>query len=410
MTETECGSRIITSPGAEFAETALFWEGCPTILRTPGGKFFAGWYGGGTREPSPYNCNLLRSSSDGGRTWGPPELVIAGIPEARSRAIDIQLWLDPRGRMWLFWTQRDDNFAADDPRHLHTWALVCAHPDAPRPEWEGPRHCANGFVRCAPTALSNGAWLLCAYDWRGDRYHYCESRDEGCTWEPRTGGRKLPTRFDETMVLERRTPGELLMFARSNCGRYALSRSQDYGATWSPAAPGPLTAADSRLFVRRLRSGRVLLILNNHEIIHRRDMCAFLSDDDGETFPHRLLLDPRDAVSYPDAVEDETGAITVVYDHLRMPNGEILLSRFREADILAGQFVSADALSFGEAFSAALTSISNVGPGIGALGPTSNFGALSDLSTFVLTWTMLLGRLEIIPVLVLFFPALWRHK
>lgn len=78
--------------------------------------------------------------------------------------------------------------------------------------------------------------------------------------------------------------------------------------------------------------------------------------------------------------------------------------------LLSTVVVSADALSFGEAFSAALTSISNVGPGIGALGPTSNFGALSDLSTFVLTWTMLLGRLEIIPVLVLFFPALWRHK
>ncbi|MBR7146998.1 MAG: TrkH family potassium uptake protein [Oscillospiraceae bacterium] len=78
--------------------------------------------------------------------------------------------------------------------------------------------------------------------------------------------------------------------------------------------------------------------------------------------------------------------------------------------LLSAVVVSADALSFGEAFSAALTSISNVGPGIGALGPTSNFGALSDLSTFVLTWTMLLGRLEIIPVLVLFFPALWRHK
>lgn len=78
--------------------------------------------------------------------------------------------------------------------------------------------------------------------------------------------------------------------------------------------------------------------------------------------------------------------------------------------MLSAVVVSADALSFGEAFSAALTSISNVGPGFGVLGPTSNFGALSDLSTFVLTWTMLLGRLEIIPVLVLFFPTLWRHK
>ena len=77
---------------------------------------------------------------------------------------------------------------------------------------------------------------------------------------------------------------------------------------------------------------------------------------------------------------------------------------------LAASIVSLDGVGFLEAFSASLTTISNVGPGLGALGPLSNFGALSDLSTFVLTWTMLLGRLEIIPVLVLFFPALWRHK
>ncbi len=77
---------------------------------------------------------------------------------------------------------------------------------------------------------------------------------------------------------------------------------------------------------------------------------------------------------------------------------------------LASLVVSIDALGFTEAFTAALTCISNVGPGLGALGPLSNFGALSDASTFVLTWVMLLGRLEIIPVLVLFFPSLWRKK
>ena len=78
--------------------------------------------------------------------------------------------------------------------------------------------------------------------------------------------------------------------------------------------------------------------------------------------------------------------------------------------LLSAVVVSTDALTFGEAFSAALTCISNVGPGIGALGPTSNFGALSDPSTFLLTWVMLLGRLEIVPILILFFPSLWKKK
>ncbi len=77
---------------------------------------------------------------------------------------------------------------------------------------------------------------------------------------------------------------------------------------------------------------------------------------------------------------------------------------------LAAAVVSIDALGFAESFTAALTTISNVGPGLGALGPLSNFSSLSDVSTLVLSATMLLGRLEIIPVLILFFPSLWHKK
>ena len=72
--------------------------------------------------------------------------------------------------------------------------------------------------------------------------------------------------------------------------------------------------------------------------------------------------------------------------------------------------VSLDDVGFGTSFSASLTCISNVGPGVGLLGPASNFGILSDLSTFTLTWVMLFGRLELVPVLVLFFPTMWRKK
>lgn len=72
--------------------------------------------------------------------------------------------------------------------------------------------------------------------------------------------------------------------------------------------------------------------------------------------------------------------------------------------------VSLDEVSFTAAFSAAMTMISNVGPGLAELGPTRNFSALSALSKAVLTFTMLLGRLEIMPLLVLLFPSVWRKK
>ena len=60
-------------------------------------------------------------------------------------------------------------------------------------------------------------------------------------------------------------------------------------------------------------------------------------------------------------------------------------------------------------FSAAATTMANVGPGIGdVIGPTGNFASLSDESKWVLCVTMLLGRLEIFTVLLLLTPAFWR--
>jgi len=61
------------------------------------------------------------------------------------------------------------------------------------------------------------------------------------------------------------------------------------------------------------------------------------------------------------------------------------------------------------AASAAATSIGNVGPGLGAVGPTANFGGLPDLGKWLLSGLMIVGRLEVFPVLVLFSPALWRR-
>lgn len=72
--------------------------------------------------------------------------------------------------------------------------------------------------------------------------------------------------------------------------------------------------------------------------------------------------------------------------------------------------VAWDNLGFTESLVAGLTCISNVGPGLGLLGPMANFGALSDLSKYTLSLVMLMGRLELMPILVLLSPATWRGK
>jgi trk/ktr system potassium uptake protein len=68
----------------------------------------------------------------------------------------------------------------------------------------------------------------------------------------------------------------------------------------------------------------------------------------------------------------------------------------------------ATGLDLVSAFSAAVGSVNNVGPGLGAVGPSTNFSALTDAQTWICTLAMLIGRLEIFSVLVLFTAHFWR--
>ena len=72
--------------------------------------------------------------------------------------------------------------------------------------------------------------------------------------------------------------------------------------------------------------------------------------------------------------------------------------------------VSIDNFDFATSFSGVLTTINNVGPGISKVGPVENFHMFSPLSKIVFSFDMLVGRLEIIPYLLMFSPDLWRRR
>jgi len=72
--------------------------------------------------------------------------------------------------------------------------------------------------------------------------------------------------------------------------------------------------------------------------------------------------------------------------------------------------LSISGLDFLSAISGAATSISNVGPGLGEMiGPNGNFKSIPDISKWILSFGMLLGRLELFAVLVLFIPSFWKN-
>ena len=72
--------------------------------------------------------------------------------------------------------------------------------------------------------------------------------------------------------------------------------------------------------------------------------------------------------------------------------------------------ISLDGFDFTTNFTAALSCVSNVGPGLGLVGPSGNFSIFSPLSKLVMAFTMLFGRLEIYAMLILFIPSAWKRR
>ncbi len=72
--------------------------------------------------------------------------------------------------------------------------------------------------------------------------------------------------------------------------------------------------------------------------------------------------------------------------------------------------ISFDNLDLLSSITASITCINNVGPGLGFIGPVDNFSLLSAGSKLTLCFVMIAGRLEIFPLLMLFFPSVWKVK
>ena len=72
--------------------------------------------------------------------------------------------------------------------------------------------------------------------------------------------------------------------------------------------------------------------------------------------------------------------------------------------------ISLNNMDFTSSFTSVTTCFNNIGPGLNKVGPTCNFSELSNLSKYTLSLDMLLGRLECIPILMMFAPSMWIKK
>lgn len=352
---------INTRPGSAYLDRVRNYNMVIGGDVTPGGRLWAAWVSGGD-DPNAYF--VLASSDDRGETWSAPRLVI-DPPDHRSglrvSVIVGNLWTDPLGRLWLFFDQGFEQF---DGRSGN-WCIRCDNPDADVPVWSQPQYIGYGMTLNKPLVHSSGDWLLPVSLWDRSKikpavlalepHPFTEldafrmsnvfaSADQGQSWA-RRGGVKIPRpQFDEAVLVERRD-GSVWMSCRSETGIWD-SISADRGATWSEPVESAIGHINARHFVTRLHSGRLLLVKHGREVLvateKRRDLTAYLSDDDGHTWQGGLLLESRQErdCSYPDGFQFADGTIGVLYDYGRADPSEIMLARFTEADVLAGKIIS----------------------------------------------------------------------
>jgi len=316
------------------------WQGIPGIECAANGRLWCTFYSGGPKEPDPGNLILLTTSGDDGETWSEP--VVMADPPGATRAYDPCLWHDPEGRLWLIY-----NHADLEKREYSVWARVAENAGTVDTVWGAPRELvldASFVVRLnKPLALESGDWVM-PVTWEraapgaswfaggAELQGVAISRDRGVSWTLR-GAVEAPRWALENMIVEL-LDGRLWMLIRSGGGTIWQSFSEDGGVTWSAGSPTAIVNPGSRFFVRRLMSGRLLLI-NSPRPDARRGLIASLSDPDDEmTFVGRLALDDREPVSYPDAVQDSDGRIFAVHDWDRGGAGEIRLSVFSEDEIV----------------------------------------------------------------------------
>ncbi len=100
------------------------------------------------------------------------------------------------------------------------------------------------------------------------------------------------------------------------------------------------------------------------------------------------------------------GGRTVAHETVRAVN--VFMAAYILIFALSLLLISLDNFDFTTNFTAIAATINNIGPGLGGVGPISNFAGYSALSTFIFILDMLIGRLEIFPILVLFSPYTWR--
>ena len=379
---------VANSPSRYRINLRVF-QGCPQIEIADNGRLWAAWIASNEvaeraflhdangkmikpskDAPSHYGqFAVIATSSDGGKTW---EELFAFDPREQLGATssDILLWKDKLGKIRVVVVR---NMYVNDGELGNTtsWEFTMQKPENKNPEFSKPRLLGRYNMAVIKPLLFEDGSILRPGDlyWEfacPDRAKFVKENSEG-EIEFVSHLHCPGISFAEQAVFQRKD-SSLLSLARMIGDVPKVFKSEDGGRSWSELGQFSMkVGVDTKTVWGRLKSGNIIMVANDvskeesKKIHSRSKMTAFLSEDDGKTFPYKLLLDERSSVSYPSFSEGPDGFIYIAYDNGRGEKGkhEILMAKITEADIKAGALKTPGSLLKGE-----ISSPSKYGGGI----------------------------------------------
>lgn len=361
-----------------------------SVVQAPNGDLLACWFhGSGERQSDDVMVQGSRRRA-GSDTWEAP-FVMADTPDLPD--CNPVLFMDPRGKLWLFWVAIQDNqwggallkcrvstdYTGDGPPVwqwqdvIHTrpreleerflkvvdtgmeaiGPMLDAAPEireevsAARERAKDKLHQRLGWMtRIHPLMVSEKRMLLGLYSDVFNCSVAAWTEDDGATW---TCGTPI---LDESLLkisniqpaFAQKKDGTVVVFMRDNGlpKRIRRAESKDLGDTWSAVESMDIWNPGSSVDVVVLKSGAWLLVCND-TTDGRHKLTVYRSEDEGATWPVKRALenepDKEDgSFSYPSMIQAADGTVHVTYSHTRkgVKGSTIKHARFNEAWVLAG--------------------------------------------------------------------------
>lgn len=334
----ETGAVVRSSAGEFFRNTI------PQVATLGDGRLLTVW--GAVAQAGGPGRVFGAFSTDQGRTWGAPQLLLA---ENGMTLADPNLLVDG-AKVFVFATkvtspnriEKSWTVARRSDNHGRDWGAPYEIP-IPRQYVAGKQH--NGIVLRDGTYLVGVAWdkwpemgLAARTEGEMDLTAGVLISKDGLRWTLHGALHANPEKLTpggtgglcEPSLVELAS-GEILMILRSGGSFHHESRSRDGGLTWSPPVPSPLPGHNTPTALWRVRDGRQIVAVWNNSPLTRYPLSAAISNDDGKTWSAPKIIARTEGlqVSYPGLTQTADGTLVAVWQQV-LPNGgrDIRFARF----------------------------------------------------------------------------------